>query len=201
MRKLGNEAAGLVETLGMLPAIEAADKMLKAADVDLVSYENVGSTLVTVMVKGDIAAVESAVEAGAESAKHIGKVTAKNVMKRPVKAVADVLEVHGIEEVDDSVQLSAIGGIETFGLVFVLEAADAMIKAADVEFIGYENVASGYISMLVKGDVAAVQSAVEAGERAVKNMGAEIYAKLVIPSPHRDLFSITERYSVDNLLP
>ncbi|MBU5668823.1 BMC domain-containing protein [Peptoniphilus sp. MSJ-1] len=97
--------------------------------------------------------------------------------------------------------MSAIGGIETFGLVFVLEAVDAMIKAADVEFIGYENVASGYISMLVKGDVAAVQSAVEAGEKAVKNMGAEIYSKLVIPSPHRDLYSITNRYSIDNLLP
>ena len=46
----------------------------------------------------------------------------------------------------------AIGLIETFGLVFVLEAADAMVKAADVELIGYENVASGYISVLVQGD-------------------------------------------------
>lgn len=201
MRCLGNEAAGLVETLGMLPAIEAADKMLKAADVELVSYENVGSTLVTVMVKGDIAAVESSVSSGAEAAKKIGKVTAANVMKRPVKAVADVLAVHGINDVDESVRVRALGGIETFGLVFVLEAADAMIKAADVEFIGYENVASGYISVLVSGDVAAVEAAVAAGEGAVKEMGADIYAKLVIPSPHRDLYSITERYEIDNLLP
>ena len=51
----------------------------------------------------------------------------------------------------------AIGSIETFGLVFVLEAADAMCKAADVELIGYENVASGYISVLVRGDVGACQ--------------------------------------------
>ena len=49
----------------------------------------------------------------------------------------------------------AIGSIETFGLVFVLEAADAMCKAADVELIGYENVASRYISVLVRGDVGA----------------------------------------------
>ena len=49
----------------------------------------------------------------------------------------------------------AIGCIETFGLVFVLEAADAMCKAADVELIGYENVASGYISVIVQGDVGA----------------------------------------------
>ena len=57
----------------------------------------------------------------------------------------------------------AIGLIETFGLVFVLEAADAMCKAADVELIGYENVASGYISVLVRGDVGACKTAVEAG--------------------------------------
>lgn len=52
MRYYGEEALGLVETVGLVPALEAADKMLKAADVELVSYENVGSTLVTIMVKG-----------------------------------------------------------------------------------------------------------------------------------------------------
>ena len=55
MRYYGEEALGLVETLGLVPALEAADKMLKAADVELISYENVGSTLVTIMVKGDVA--------------------------------------------------------------------------------------------------------------------------------------------------
>lgn len=97
MRYFGEEALGLVETLGMVPAIEAADKMLKAADVELVSYENVGSTLVTVMVKGDVAAVKASVEAGAISASMIGKVTAKNVMPRPIKAVGDIVSVHDID--------------------------------------------------------------------------------------------------------
>ena len=59
MRYYGEEALGLVETVGLVPALEAADKMLKAADVELISYENVGSTLVTIMVKGDVAAVRS----------------------------------------------------------------------------------------------------------------------------------------------
>ena len=70
----------------------------------------------------------------------------------------------------------AIGCIETFGLVFVLEAADAMCKAADVELIGYENVASGYISVIVQGDVGACRTAVDAGVKAVENMGAEVYS-------------------------
>ena len=85
MRYYGDEALGLVETIGLVPAIEAADKMLKAANVELISYENVGSTLVTIMVKGDVGAVRSAVEAGAEAAAAIGKLTAHNVMPRPIK--------------------------------------------------------------------------------------------------------------------
>lgn len=91
MRYTGEEAIGLIETLGMVPALEAADKMLKAGDCELVSYENVGSTLVTVIVKGDVAACEAAVKAG------IGKVTAQNVMKRPVPPIGDVVSVHDVD--------------------------------------------------------------------------------------------------------
>jgi ethanolamine utilization protein EutM len=94
----------------------------------------------------------------------------------------------------------AIGAIETFGLVFVLEACDAMCKAADVELVGYENVASGYISVIVQGDVAACQSAVEAGIKAVENLGAEVYSSVVIAGPHIDLNKIINRYQLNSLL-
>lgn len=97
MKYYGDEALGLIETLGLVPALEAADKMLKAANVELVSYENIGSTLVTIMVKGDVAAVTSAVEAGAEAAAAIGKLTAKNVMPRPIKEVGEIVSVHDID--------------------------------------------------------------------------------------------------------
>lgn len=98
MRYYGNEALGLIETIGMVPAIEAADKMLKASDVELVAYENVGSTLVTVMVKGDVAAVRASVEAGAGAASAIGKLTAQNVMPRPIKGVGGIVSVHDVDE-------------------------------------------------------------------------------------------------------
>lgn len=97
MRYYGNEALGLVETIGLVPALEAADKMLKAANVELISYENIGSTLVTIMVKGDVGAVKSAVEAGAEAAAAIGKLTAHNVMPRPIREVGDIVSVHDID--------------------------------------------------------------------------------------------------------
>ncbi|ABR49954.1 microcompartments protein [Alkaliphilus metalliredigens QYMF] len=95
----------------------------------------------------------------------------------------------------------ALGLIETFGIVFVLEAADAMCKAADVDLIGFENVASGYISVLVRGDVGACKAAVESGIRAVKEMGSEVYSSLVIPSPHHDIEKIISRYSLETLNP
>ncbi len=97
MRYQGGEAIGMIETLGMVPAIYGADFMLKAADVELISYGGVGSTLVTVIVKGDVAAVEAAVAAGAKAAASIGKLTASNVIPRPIKAVADIVAVHDID--------------------------------------------------------------------------------------------------------
>jgi ethanolamine utilization protein EutM len=94
----------------------------------------------------------------------------------------------------------ALGLIETFGIVYVLEAADAMCKAADVDLIGFENVASGYISVLVRGDVGACKTAVSTGVKAVEDMGAEVYSSVVIARPHADLEKIISRYSIENLL-
>jgi microcompartment protein CcmL/EutN len=204
MRYYGEEALGLIETLGMVPAVHGADAMLKAADVQLISYENVGSTLVTIMVKGDVAAVRASVEAGAAAASAIGKLTARNVMPRPIRGVGDIVSVHAVDDrrtAAASPGMGALGLIETFGIVFALEAADAMIKAAAVELAGYENVASGYISVLVQGDVAACASAVGAGVKAVEALGANVYSSVVIPTPHPDLVKITSRYSLANLLP
>jgi ethanolamine utilization protein EutM len=93
----------------------------------------------------------------------------------------------------------ALGLIETFGIVYVLEAADAMCKAADVDLIGFENVASGYISVLVRGDVGACKTAVSTGVKAVQDMGAEVYSSVVIARPHPDIEKIIARYSLDLL--
>ncbi len=94
----------------------------------------------------------------------------------------------------------AIGLIETFGLVFALEAADAMCKAADVELIGYANVASGYISVIVTGDVGACSAAVEVGSDVVKKMiGGNLYSSVVIARPHEDLRKIIEKYALESI--
>jgi len=83
VKKMAQEALGMVETRGLVAAIEAADSMLKAANVVLVGTEKIGSGLVSVMVRGDVGAVKAAVEAGDSSARRLGEVIATHVIPRP----------------------------------------------------------------------------------------------------------------------
>ena len=78
-----SDALGMVETKGLVGAIEAADSMVKAANVNLVGYEKIGSGLVTVMVRGDVGAVKAAVDAGAAAAQVVGQVVSTHVIPRP----------------------------------------------------------------------------------------------------------------------
>ena len=85
------EALGMVETKGLVALVEASDAMLKAANVDLVGWEKVGSGLVTAFVAGDVAAVKAAVDAGASAASKIGEVVSVQVIPRPHEELSGVL--------------------------------------------------------------------------------------------------------------
>ncbi len=91
VKKMALEALGMVETRGLVAAIEAADAMVKAANVQLVGTEKIGSGLVTVMVRGDVGAVKSAVEAGSNSASRLGELVATHVIPRPHNDVEKIL--------------------------------------------------------------------------------------------------------------
>lgn len=77
------EALGLIETKGLVAAIEAADAMVKAANVSLMGYEKIGAGLVTVMVRGDVGAVKAATDAGAAAAQKVGELVSVHVIPRP----------------------------------------------------------------------------------------------------------------------
>lgn len=77
------EALGMVETKGLVSAIEAADTMVKSANVTLVGYEKIGSGLVTVMVRGDVGAVKAATDAGSAAASKVGELVSVHVIPRP----------------------------------------------------------------------------------------------------------------------
>lgn len=85
------EALGMVETKGLVGAIEAADAMVKSANVSLVGYEKIGSGLVTVMVRGDVGAVKASTDAGAAAAQKVGEVVAIHVIPRPHTDVEKIL--------------------------------------------------------------------------------------------------------------
>jgi ethanolamine utilization protein EutM len=83
----------------------------------------------------------------------------------------------------------ALGMIETKGLTALIEAADAMVKAARVELVGYKQIGAGLVTALVRGDVAACKAATDAGAAAAQRVG-EVVAVHVIPRPHTDLEKI-----------
>ncbi len=85
------DALGMVETRGLISAIEAADAMVKAARVDCVGYETIDAGYVTVMVRGDIAAVKAATDAGSAAARRVGELIAVHVIPRPYGDVERVL--------------------------------------------------------------------------------------------------------------
>jgi len=86
-----NQALGMVETKGLVGAIEAADAMTKAANVSLVGYEKIGSGLVTVMVRGDVGAVKAATDAGSAAANKVGELVSVHVIPRPHTDVEKIL--------------------------------------------------------------------------------------------------------------
>ena len=85
------EALGMIETKGLVGSIEAADAMVKAANVHLIGKEQVGGGLVTVMVRGDVGAVKAAVEAGGAAAKRVGELVSVHVIPRPHEDVEAIL--------------------------------------------------------------------------------------------------------------
>lgn len=90
-KKMSHEALGMIETRGLVAAIEAADAMVKAANVELIGTEKIGSGLVSVMVRGDVGAVKSAVEAGGCAATKLGEIIATHVIPRPHGDVEKIL--------------------------------------------------------------------------------------------------------------
>ena len=92
-KKMALEALGMVETRGLVAAIEAADAMVKAAEVTLIGTEKIGSGLVSVMVRGDVGAVKSATEAGGAAASKLGEVIAVHVIPRPHSDVEKILPI------------------------------------------------------------------------------------------------------------
>jgi carbon dioxide concentrating mechanism protein CcmO len=182
------QALGMIETKGFVALCEATDAMLKAANVTLSGWEKVGSGLVTAFVEGDVAAVKAAIDAGAAAAKRIGEVSVVQVIPRPhdeLGAFAPALKKEPAAAGDND-RSGAVGFIETRGLVGLIEASDAMCKAANVKLVKTVEIGGGFVTTIVRGDVGSVRSSVDAGAAAAKRVG-ELVASHVIPRPNDGL--------------
>ncbi len=182
-----SDAIGMVETVGLVGIVEAGDAMAKAASVQLLGWDKVGSGLVTVFCSGDVAAVKSAVDAGSTAAAKVGKVHSVHVIPRPHEELGAIIPHRGEAGSSDGVR--ALGLIETRGATGVIEAADAMSKAADVDIVKVQEIGGGYITVLVSGDVGSVQASVSAGAEACARVG-ELVSQHVIPRPHDDVVAL-----------
>ena len=118
------------------------------------------------------------------------KTAAKQTAKAPSKTIQRVKKQPQQTKKEDFVMVQqALGMVETRGLVAAIEAADAMLKSANVVLVGTEKIGSGLVSVMVRGDVGAVKSAVEAGAANASRLG-ELVATHVIPRPHSDVEKI-----------
>jgi len=182
-----------------------ADAMLKAAAIDLLGFEPSGSETVMIRIAaGQRDDAESALAAAEKEALRLGARTVTAILSLPDDAIATLnaepVTINPLYGGRDELRPSqlhkssmnnnqAIGILETQGLTAILEATDAMLKAANVTFVGKEKIGAAYVTVIVRGDVAAVAAAIEAGRNAVGPLG-KVIAAHVIARPHEGLLAL-----------
>ncbi|OCQ97239.1 microcompartment protein [Oscillatoriales cyanobacterium USR001] len=185
-------ALGLVSTRSFPAIVGTADMMLKSAGVNLVGYEKIGSGYCTAIVRGRIADVRLAVESGAQTAEQFGQFVSKLVIARPLPNLEEVLPIGArlsalsLSGGYSRLSNQAIGLLETRGFPAMVGACDTMLKSAEVHLAAYEKIGSGLCTAIIRGAVANVAIAVEAGMYEAERIG-ELNAVMVIPRPLEDL--------------
>lgn len=204
------DALGILEVTGLTPAMVALDAMDKASGVRVLQAESNDFYGVVLKVMGSQADVDAAIAAGRAAAEQMGGKPVGTVLNRPDERAWPALESK--VEISPLIQqaivktpnyemvgkregssmadnISALGFIETQGFTAVFEAIDSACKAANVEVLGKEKLGGGYITVVIKGDVAAVKAAIEAGTSKVNGLG-KLIAGHVIARPSAAVLSL-----------
>ncbi len=180
---MAKNSIGLIELGSIAAGYQVSDAMLKAADVEMILARSICSGKYMVMVRGDVAAIQSSVDAGTRAGGFsvIDTFVIANVHESIFPAISGTTKVE---------QLEALGVIESFSVASLIEGADAAVKSANVRLIEVRLAMAlgGKAFATLTGNVAAVQSAVDAGAQVVAQKGL-LVNKVVIPSPRRELLS------------
>jgi microcompartment protein CcmL/EutN len=178
-----NNSIGLIELSSIAAGFQVTDAMLKAAAVDLVLSRSICSGKYMVMIRGEIGAIQAAVSAGISAGTFsvIDSFTIPNLHESVFTAIAGTSKIEALE---------ALGVVESFSVASLIEGADAAAKAANVELIEIRLAMAlgGKAFVTLTGDVAAVQSAVEAAAQMVAQKGM-LVNKVVIPHPRPELLT------------
>lgn len=186
-----------------------ADHLAKAADIRLLGFEGVGDERILVRLGGDAGALAAALLAAEDYAATLGVPAISTRLTRPAEGLSALVHypnsINGLYGGRDQCLPSdfpknasstpmhanqqAIGILETQGLTAILEATDVMLKAADVTLVGKEKIGAAYVTVVIRGDVAAVKAAIDAGSQAVGSLG-KLIAAHVIARPHTDLVAL-----------
>lgn len=180
---MAKNSIGLIELTSIAAGFQTADAMLKASDVDILLSRSICSGKYMVMVRGDVGAVQAAVSCGVGASRFsvIDSFVIPNLHEAVFPAIAGSTKVE---------ELDALGIVESFSVASLIEAADAAVKAANVQLIEIRLAMAlgGKAFMTLTGNVAAVQSAVDAGAAVVGQKGM-LVNKVVIPSPRPELLN------------
>lgn len=176
-------AIGIVETSSIAKGFEVADAVLKRAEVEIVVNRTICPGKYMVLIGGDVDAVNASIETGVEIGAHtiVDHFVIPNVHRDVFPALSGVSRLP---------ELNALGVIESFSVASIIEAADAAVKAADVQLLNIHVAMAiggkGFVTFT--GDVAAVQAAVDAGTGVCVKKGL-LVESVVIPSPRKEIIS------------
>jgi microcompartment protein CcmL/EutN len=180
---MAKDSIGLIELTSIAAGYQAADAMLKAANVDMLLSRSICSGKYMVMVRGDVAAVEASVAAGMTGCRFavIDSFVIPNLHEAVFPAIAGSSKVEA---------LNALGIVESFSVAALIEGADAAVKAANVQLIEIRLAMAlgGKAFVTMTGDVAAVQASVDAAAQVVGQKGM-LVNKVVIPHPRAELLN------------
>jgi microcompartment protein CcmL/EutN len=203
------QSLGFIEAPFLSISAMLAQEAANAADVRILGFEATGNENVLIRLAGDVSQIRAALDAAVTLAPKLG-VAAITTGSIPRPAAGFDPMIHfpnannplygGRDQLlpadypanppsNKNMKPQAIGILETQGLTAILEATDAMLKAADVKLVGKEKIGAAYVTVIVSGDVAAVTAAVDAGKQAVGPLG-KLIAAHVIARPHDELAAL-----------
>lgn len=200
-------ALGLIEIAGWSPSMVVLDAMEKSADVELFQIELNDLAGAMIKITGPLGAVRTAIETGRRLAEQMRVACVTDILANPEprgqrawtggKEYNPLIQQDVVHTPDERYREArvkgqapfAVGLIETQGFTAVFEAIDTACKTADVEVLAKEKLGGGYITVVIKGDVAAVRAAIEAGKAKVDGLG-KLIAAHVIPSPTEAVLSL-----------